>query len=343
MGLFLLSGGCVFWVSVSVLTQFKTQLIFFRLLSFCLFLISAYGIIEWAFLAGSPQTMKLFSGNSLPAGSLIILLSSGPLIMLSHSQNLRELRIHAIGLALGVTVIFLLGKWGPIISVLAMLTFFSFLKLNNLRLLILTLILLLTTGVFIKNKTLLNLDDPTSKIHSILVRLELYRIGFRIFQEHPLVGIGFYSPLTRYVPEEYKSKFRPYDTDEFFHDVAKYVNTLDNMFLTLWVRTGSLFTLTYAAMIFYILIKPFRRRTKETLKETFTPELMTVFGGFFIHSMTFDSLLFPHLNWLFHSLLGIVGNIRQHPEKGEPKHVEKNQNPAPKPCLTANTFKAESF
>ena len=28
--------------------------------------------------------------------------------------------------------------------------------------------------------------------------------------------------------------------------------------------------------------------------------------GFFIHSMTYDSLRFPNLNWIFHSILGVM-------------------------------------
>ena len=34
--------------------------------------------------------------------------------------------------------------------------------------------------------------------------------------------------------------------------------------------------------------------------------LLIVLLGFLAHSMTFDSLKYPHLNWVFHSFLGLL-------------------------------------
>jgi hypothetical protein len=34
--------------------------------------------------------------------------------------------------------------------------------------------------------------------------------------------------------------------------------------------------------------------------------IMAALIGFFVHSMTYDSLRFPNLNWIFHSILGMM-------------------------------------
>ena len=45
--------------------------------------------------------------------------------------------------------------------------------------------------------------------------------------------------------------------------------------------------------------------------------LLIVVAGFIVHSMTFDSLKYPHLNWLFHSFLGLMAHSRKFAEAGD--------------------------
>ena len=77
-------------------------------------------------------------------------------------------------------------------------------------------------------------------------------------------------------------------------------------------QTGLLFTGAYACLIFYltkILIKNSNENADIKLQGML---LLTVLVGFTVHSMTYDSLRYPHLNWLFHSLLGLIANHKEH-------------------------------
>ena len=69
------------------------------------------------------EKILLFSSNPIPAGPLLIPLSTGPLVLLSRAKSRWEYWPLIIGLTLGALVIILLGKRGPILAILVM-TFF---------------------------------------------------------------------------------------------------------------------------------------------------------------------------------------------------------------------------
>jgi hypothetical protein len=62
-------------------------------------------------------------------------------------------------------------------------------------------------------------------------------------------------------------------------------------------------------LIIYLLRNIFRSIREKPEKRLHAVLLLTPLFGFFIHSMTFDSLIYPHLNWLFHSYLGLMANF----------------------------------
>ncbi|MCK4817157.1 hypothetical protein KA005_15410, partial [bacterium] len=75
------------------------------------------------------------------------------------------------------------------------------------------------------------------------------------------------------------------------------------------VGMGGLFSITYIALIVYILRNVFCNIKENPEKRLQAAMLLIPLTGFLIHSMTFDSLLFPHLNWIFHSYLGLMANF----------------------------------
>ena len=71
---------------------------------------------------------------------------------------------------------------------------------------------------------------------------------------------------------------------------------------------GGLFTLAYSGLAIYLL-KPLILLGKANTKTRNQSILLfLVLVGFFVHSTTYDSLRYPHLNWIFHSLLGLIAN-----------------------------------
>jgi hypothetical protein len=86
-------------------------------------------------------------------------------------------------------------------------------------------------------------------------------------------------------------------------------NTLENIALTFFVQMGSLFSIVYfggALYIFAVSCKRFRIPPQKNLAGLL---LIAVLIGFVFISCTFDTLRFPNLNWIFHSLLGLMVNL----------------------------------
>ena len=66
----------------------QAQSLFFYLCFFCFIILIAYGFFEFLQqLNDSKQRIILFSANPISAGSLLILLSSGPLLLLTQTKT----------------------------------------------------------------------------------------------------------------------------------------------------------------------------------------------------------------------------------------------------------------
>ena len=142
-----------------------------------------------------------------------------------------------------------------------------------------------------------------------MVRLEFFSIAVEVLKEKPLFGLGFNSPLSRFIPNDYESKIFPRNGKHSFHDMVANLNVFDNMALTFLGETGGLFSAAYFCLIFY-LIKSKAAYYNEAEKRRLG-SLLIVIAGFLAHSMTFDSLKYPHLNWVFHSLLGLLAQSKR--------------------------------
>jgi hypothetical protein len=78
------------------------------------------------------------------------------------------------------------------------------------------------------------------------------------------------------------------------------------MFFSFLGEMGGLFTLAYIGLFVCVLKNINLKQNGNTNTRKHTSLILIVIAGFFIHSLTFDSLKYPHLNWMFHSLLGIM-------------------------------------
>jgi len=84
------------------------------------------------------------------------------------------------------------------------------------------------------------------------------------------------------------------------------LQTLDNLFLTSLVELGTVMTLFYLGLVILILAKYCRRLQSLPESSPLDWYRVLVLLGFAIHSLTYDSLLFPPINWLFHVQVGIM-------------------------------------
>ena len=140
---------------------------------------------------------------------------------------------------------------------------------------------------------------------STVFRLENFTFAAHIFLKKPLFGIGLHAPLTDYLSDYRQKITKNRDYPKFIQNKK----TLENIILCGFVEMGGLFTITYIALIIYLLRNLFRLTKDRPDKRQQVFLFLIPLIGFLIHSMTFDSLIYPHINWLFHSFLGLMANF----------------------------------
>jgi amino acid transporter len=117
------------------------------------------------------------------------------------------------------------------------------------------------------------------------------------------MGIG----LRPFTHARYLSDYQQHNLNlDTFPQAVASLQTLDNLFLTSLVELGTVMTLFYLGLVLFILLKYCRKlRSRPESAPTDWYRVLVVLG-FAIHSLTYDSLLFPPLNWLFHVQVGIM-------------------------------------
>ena len=311
MGLFLMSGISVFMVSYFIFSSERSQKSFLDLCSFSfiiLLLIGGYEFIQQISVPG--ERILLLSTNPIPAGSLLILLSLGPLVLLSRAKSVLEKRIWAFSLLAGALLVILIGQRGPVLALTVMAFLLLGTKPRRLLVLIAVILVLAGLGFQFNDKIPSKYKEQFLKKETLLVRLEFYHIALEVIREKPLFGLGFNSPLSRFTPYYYETKSYPRDQANTFLVMADGANAFDNMILSLLCETGGLFTMAYMGLGAYLLkniIPAIKHNPNARVQAWF---LLVVLAGFCTHSITFDSLKFPHLNWLFHSFLGLMAHCQ---------------------------------
>ena len=303
MTLFLVSGIGVFGFTSCLLNTRYRQKMFFWLCWACLLALCVHGTREYI----DRKAVYLLSYNPIPAGCLLVLLFAGPFFLLSSSSRwLRFLQLLTV--IWGIAVIVMIGKRGPILALMGM-AFFSVVLLRGGKswIILVVALLLVGTGYKMRNHLPPQLTKHYIRSMSTLDRVENYALAGRIFVKKPLFGIGLHAPLTKYI-QDYRPKVRK---DQQYLDYVENQKTFENIMLCGFVAMGGLFSITYIALIIYILRNVFCNIKEKPEKRLQAAMLLIPLTGFLIHSMTFDSLLFPHLNWLFHSYLGLMANFTE--------------------------------
>jgi O-antigen ligase len=320
MSRFLATGILATWVCLFLLHDKAQRQAFDLFCCICLGLVAPIEII--GFLARREYAsglMNIFTHNPIPVGTLVLLLFSGPLqLMLSSS---RKKQLIAVGLLLlGVALILVTQKRGSLLALMGMLVvgviYFwrrRWVLWGGLMVLLITLIL---PFQWLVSSRSLNPANPSDI--SILCRLESYPFALHIFKQHPFFGTG----LRSFTQEKYLLDYQLRNPDlldltRFHHDCGqKYLTsfpafvqkmqTFDNMLVTAFVELGALMTLAYLGLIFYIIVKYCRLTSPFASANPAEFLRLLPLLGFALQSFTYDSLMFPQINWLFHVQLGIL-------------------------------------
>jgi hypothetical protein len=306
MGLFLMSGILIFVVSYFVLNSRQAQEAFFYLCSFCFCTLLIFGAFEFfQQIRLSGEKILLLSSNPIPAGSLLILLSVGPLFMFFRAEKKGTEVFWGSCLFMGIILIILIGKKGPVLAliVMACVGVMGFRKASLV--LILLALIIVGIGFQFKNDVPLQNRKQILKFETALIRMEFYYVALDVVKEKPIFGLGFNSSLSRFIPPDYEAKIYFKQAGYSFYSASAGIRVFDNLFLCFLGEMGGAFTLVYMGLFTYIL-KNIVLNRKNSAFDKVQVSLLLVIAGFFVHSMTFDSLKYPHLNWIFHSILGLM-------------------------------------
>jgi len=314
MGLFLVTGLLGWGAGLYALNTKTRQTVFVYFCVFCLILSCLYGIYQWITSPGG--LVVLYMLNPIPAGTILLLLSAGPLFFLTQSKISTRGRaasiIPAAFLLLGLFMLILMGKKGALFSALAMVLFSLWFSGRKIwvGLIVLTLTLFVGVGYQFKDRLSQETYKKITNTDSFHVRMEFLNLAYVLFKDNPAWGIGFNASLKKYITPEYPTRFFPKKWDREFFELANQVYTFDNMILCFIAEMGGLLSAAYLAMLWLVLRRFFVGREGTVIFRKDMLFILVPLIGFFIHSLMFDSLKYPPLNWMFHSLLALAANFQ---------------------------------
>jgi hypothetical protein len=302
MRTFLLTGIFALWAAMFLLIGEHRRQMFDWFCCGCLAIILPVEIIFWLIKDHGPGVFEIFALHPIPLGSLVILLSTGPIHMLASKSY--KTWIGGLLLLLAGILIFYShkrGVWLALAGMLALGTLFLVRRWKYLVFLLIFIFALLSS--FQARRYVARLDPKVPHLASVLQRLEFYHFALHIWATHPVMGIGL-RPRThsKYLNDYHQSNKNLID----FPQSVINLQTFDNMLLTAFVELGSSMTLAYLGLVIIIMARYIRALQSSPAATITDWYRILVILGLALHSLSYDSLLFPPVNWLFHVQLGIM-------------------------------------
>lgn len=305
---FLLTGVFALWVSMFLLTGQHRRVVFDWFCCGVLAIIVPTEIIVWL-VRGTYGTrvFQIFTGHPIPLGTLIILLSTGPIRLLA-SHNPRFKLAGGFLVLTSAILIFLTHKRGTWIALAAMLAVGMIYLARRHKYLAISMVLVMALIVPLQAKRLIDRLNPNIPHDvSILDRLELYNFALHIWKIHPIMGTG----LRAFSQDRYLHDYQVHNKElQNFPQAVTTVHTYDNMLLTGFVGLGTVMTLLYFGLIVFIAGRYGRRLWSGPQSSNLGWYRLLVLLGFAIHSLSYDSLLVPPVNWVFHVQLGLMAGYQ---------------------------------
>jgi hypothetical protein len=305
--LFMAAGPIIFVTTKYLFESTKNKDAFLWMNTLILVILCFWGIYEHNYNQSDYGTITLFSGNPLPAGTLLILLSASPMILLYRQGSPVLKFLLALGPALTVGLIILSAKRSHILGlIIVLLCLIIFMNRGYIKFL-LGFVLLSGILLYFSEPTLSKYKSLINSNSSVLTRAENYFFALHVLKKAPVWGVGFKSDLTQHL-DDYDLIFSNKISKSQYHAFIRDEKTFENIALAFMVEWGCLLSFVYFGGLAYILIACWIKIRAPS--KNFTGILIvSVMVGFAIISLTFDTLRFPNLNWAFHSLLGLLVNI----------------------------------
>jgi hypothetical protein len=307
IALFIAAGPLIFVGTKYLFESQKNQEAFLWTNSLISLGLCLFGIYEHNFDQSDFEAILLFSGNPLPAGTLLILLSASPMVLLRHTYSPQIKFILSLSLIIALSLIILSAKKSHIIGlIIIFLCLIFFIHRKYLKFL---LGFIFISGVFMysSDATLSKYKNLSDLNSSIFLRAENYFFGLHVFKKAPMWGVGFKSELTQHL-EDYELKFPDKIIKSKYHAFIKGEKTFENIVLAFFIEYGFLFSFVYFSGLIFIFISSWRK-INDPPKDPAGILIISVLVGFSAMSLTFDTLRTPDINWAFHSLLGLMVNI----------------------------------
>ena len=308
MRTFLLTGLFALWAAMFLVNNPRRRQIFDWFCAGALGVIILVEMIIYVIQGKyGPVVFQVFVLHLIPLGTLIILLSSGPTRLIVSKNSTAKL-LGWLLVLLGSILIFLTHKRGTWIALAAMLAVWVLYLVRRRRYLLISICLVFALLLTLQaHRRFARLDPNINRDETILHRLELYNFALHVWKTHPFMGIG----LRSFTHEKYLADYHLHNQElhEFPQAVAT-LQTFDNMFLTGLVELGTVMTLFYLGLVIFILTKYCRRLRSLPESSPLDWYRVLILLGFVIHSLTYDSLLFPPVNWLFHVQVGIMAGYQ---------------------------------
>ena len=332
MGLFLASGPLVFFVAKIIFKPTKNKESYLWMTSLILLGLAFWGIYEHFSLG----IVYLFSRNPLPAGTLLILLSIGPLILLNRPNMMLAKFTLVLILFSSMFLIILMAKKSHLLGLMVFLITLIIFNFRKYYKFFMGLILLIVIALFssdslrLKNENLINLFSqltalssansevlnhklPLAIYGSIPLRVENYFFGLHVIKKKPTWGLGFKAKFDSYFTD-YNIRLDKFFSKENYQEYIQSQNAFENIVLTYLIEWGAIFCLIYFGGIAYIVILYFKKFKKPLIRKIDGIFVVAIIISFSVISLTFDTLRFPNINWVYHTLLGLLVNI---PEKSQ--------------------------
>ena len=194
MRTFLLTGLFALWASMFLINDPRRRQLFDWFCAGALGVIILVEMILWLVRGNSgPGVFQVFVLHPIPLGTLIILLSSGP-VRLIVSKNSTAKLLGWLLVLLGGSLIFLAHKRGTWIALAVMLAVWMLYLVRRRRYLLLSILLVIALILPLEAQRRFARLDPKINHHvTILHRLELYNFALHIWKTHPFMGIGLRS------------------------------------------------------------------------------------------------------------------------------------------------------
>jgi hypothetical protein len=306
---FLTTGLLTIWVSSLLFREARLVNAFdlaSGLLLVCVLLIELNHIKDLVLYSGfNPLWIgATITGNSIPFGTLLILLSSPALRLLSNKTWQKRVS-GLVLLSMSFVMILLTQRRGSVLAFVVMIGIYLFIniKKNIYKYMIVACVCL---GLVILSIRLISgaasLDPSKPRDFSVLVRMECYSFALHVWQEKPFFGVGARSSSYDNHLADYKRSI-PRLTD--FDETIKRLQTLDNMYVTLMVEFGSLFGMAYLGLLAYTVYR-FRKSENESDLWQSAKIRAPVLIALAVQAVTYDALIHPAINWLFSAHMGIL-------------------------------------